>query len=283
MALPGEFGAPEPLDVVSSQGDGSNLTLEFFYASAAREPPADGDVSPALMTEGALDPGLDTITDRIAKLTGLHRVMLYIFQDNGDGEVVEETRQGGVYGSYLGLRYPASDIPAIARQLYLKNPWRLIPDAEQEPVPVLSAGLAAPDLTYSDLRSVSPVHRIYLRNMEVRASLSFPIIIAGSLFALVACHHQTPRQPSLRLLERASQAVNIYALAVSGLRFQNSTELLNGFVNRFETMREFVCDGGGIVSGRTLSFRRRRDRKRCYDPVRQVAGQSAGGPRVAGR
>jgi light-regulated signal transduction histidine kinase (bacteriophytochrome) len=99
--------------------------------------------------------------------------------------------------SYLGLRYPASDIPRQARRLYLRNTIRLIPDARYVPAPLV--GLAdrsddAPlDLSDSVLRSVSPIHLEYLANMGVVASMSLSLVVEGRLWGLIACHHRAPR------------------------------------------------------------------------------------------
>ena len=96
---------------------------------------------------------------------------------------------------YLGLHYPASDIPSQARQLYVANPIRLIPDARYRPsplVPALAPSTAPLDLSHAVLRSVSPVHLEYLANMGVRASMSISLLQGSWLWGLIACHHQTP-------------------------------------------------------------------------------------------
>ena len=115
--------------------------------------------------------------------------------------VVAESVAAG-HGTFLGLRYPASDIPPRARELYLRNRVRLIPDVHAAPAPLVSA--AGPpdtvDLSDATLRAVSPVHLEYLRNMGVRASASLALVVDGSLWGLVACHSYTaPRRPSQRI------------------------------------------------------------------------------------
>jgi len=85
------------------------------------------------------------IVDLLNGITGFNRVMVYAFREDGDGEVLAEARNTDVYGSYLGLRFPGSDIPQIARSLYKKNPWRLIPDSQAAAVPLLSRDAAPPD------------------------------------------------------------------------------------------------------------------------------------------
>ncbi|TAV90802.1 HWE histidine kinase domain-containing protein [Rhizobium leguminosarum] len=131
-------------------------------------------------------------------LTGFDRVMVYRFDESGSGEVVAEAARAGI-GSFLGLHYPASDIPVQARALYLRNLFRIIADIDAVPVPILPPldehGQPL-DLSMSVLRSVSPIHIEYLKNMGVGASLSISIVVDGRLWGLFACHHYGPRLPS---------------------------------------------------------------------------------------
>jgi light-regulated signal transduction histidine kinase (bacteriophytochrome) len=126
-------------------------------------------------------------------LTGYDRVMLYRFDDDGHGEVLSEHRRHGLE-SFLGNRYPASDIPQIARRLYMRNRVRVLADIEYTPVPLLPPA-SGPDLDMSlcVLRSVSPIHVQYLRNMGVRATLVVSVMVGGRLWGLISCHHYEPR------------------------------------------------------------------------------------------
>lgn len=135
------------------------------------------------------------VVEQVRQLTGFDRVMLYRFRRDGAGEVVAEDADPAME-PYLGLRYPASDIPPQARELYLRNRIRLIADVAAAPVPVvpaLQADGTPLDMGQHALRSVSPVHLEYLRNMGVGASLSVSIIAGGRLWGLVACHHRVAR------------------------------------------------------------------------------------------
>ncbi|SEI37232.1 PAS fold-containing protein [Allopseudospirillum japonicum] len=127
----------------------------------------------------------------IAQTTGFDRVMYYQFLHDGDGEVIAEHTYSNYQGTYLGLRFPASDIPLIARQLYLLHPWRSIYNATQAPCPIEGHSLL--DLSYSDLRSVSPVHATYMQNMGDVASFSLPIKLQDSLDAMISCHHTSAK------------------------------------------------------------------------------------------
>lgn len=146
-----------------------------------------------------MDRIFSTASRFVRMVTGFDRVMLYRFDIDGAGEVVGEARKQEMQ-PFLHLRYPASDIPRQARALYIENPIRLIADASDNGVPVLSGvgQVGAPlDLSGSRLRSVSPIHLEYLRNMGVAASMSISIIVHGQLWGLIACHHGEPHVPNM--------------------------------------------------------------------------------------
>src|SRR5436190_6093725 len=143
------------------------------------------------------------ITEEMRRTTGFERVMFYRFHEDGSGSVDAEARDA-VHEPYLGLRYPASDIPVQARRLYLQNWLRLIFDADQQPsriVPALRPDTGAPlDLSFSILRSVSPIHIEYMKNMGVRASMSISLIVRDQLWGLISClNHTGPRRVSHRM------------------------------------------------------------------------------------
>jgi chemotaxis family two-component system sensor kinase Cph1 len=127
-------------------------------------------------------------------LLGFDRTMIYKFGDDGHGEVIAEKADDNKQ-KYLGLRFPASDIPAQARRLYLINTIRGIWDVNEDPVPIVptlrESDQKPLDLSFSFLRSVSPVHIQYLKNMGLRASFSISIIVQKQLWGLVLCHHSS--------------------------------------------------------------------------------------------
>lgn len=131
----------------------------------------------------------------LRSLLGYDRVMIYQFAEDGSGQVVSEAKREDLE-SFLGQHFPASDIPKQARELYLRNTIRVISDASGARSllePVLDASGEPLDLSFAHLRSVSPVHLEYLRNMGVGASMSVSIVIRGVLWGLVACHHYSAR------------------------------------------------------------------------------------------
>lgn len=136
-------------------------------------------------------------TARIFKdLTGYDRVMVYRFDEDGHGEVFAELHERGL-DAYLGNRYPSTDIPQIARRLYERNRVRVLVNVEDAPVPLEPrlSPITGQDLDMSlcFLRSMSPIHIQYLKNMGVGATLVVSLMAGGRLWGLVACHHYRPR------------------------------------------------------------------------------------------
>ncbi|MCL7462676.1 hypothetical protein [Pseudomonas sp. NW5] len=138
----------------------------------------------AFADEHALEQARTTLLQHLLSASGFDRVLYYRFLLEGDGEVLGEVRAEGITGSYLGLRFPASDIPQVARTLYVRNPWRSIPDAEAADIALLGVDGVSADLSLTDLRGLSPVHRLYMGNMGVRAAVSFPLLAAHTLSGL---------------------------------------------------------------------------------------------------
>ncbi|XP_057464148.1 phytochrome E-like isoform X2 [Actinidia eriantha] len=204
----------------------SRSTQDPFYAILHRidvgvvidlEPTSSGD--PALLLVGAVQsqklvvraisrlqslPGgdigvlCDTIVEEVGQLTGYDRVMVYKFHDDGHGEVISETRRSDLE-PYLGLHYPATDIPQAARFLFKQNRVRIICDCLANPVRVIqSEELEQPlSLVNSTLRSPHSCHMQYMVNMGSIASLVLAVVIEDNetmkLWGLVACHHTSPR------------------------------------------------------------------------------------------
>lgn len=140
---------------------------------------------------------LFTQTARILRqLTQYDRVLVYRFDKDYNGEVIAEALRSDLE-PFLGLRYPHTDIPAQARELYLKNRVRLISNREIAPSRIRSAGGPETDtpldLTPAASRGCSPVHLEYLGYMGVNNSLSIAIVQEGKLWGLFALHHYSPR------------------------------------------------------------------------------------------
>ncbi|WP_314410271.1 ATP-binding protein [Pseudomonas kuykendallii] len=133
----------------------------------------------------------------VKRMTGFGRVNAYRFDALGNGVVIAEDADPD-YPRYLGLHFPASDIPQQARALYRANRIRVIGDADYRPSPILPplnpvSGQPL-DLSYAALRSVSPVHVQYMKNMGTRASMSISIVVDGALWGLISCHDAAPQR-----------------------------------------------------------------------------------------
>ncbi len=149
--------------------------------------------------------------------TGFDRAMVYRFLPDESGEVVAEDARDGLE-SYLGLHYPASDIPKQARELYRRNWLRAIPDIDYVPAPLrpeTNRRTGQPiDMSHCALRSVSPIHLEYLRNMGVGASLSASIVCQDQLWGLLVLHHYAPRHASADLRVACEAFAQMFSLQV---------------------------------------------------------------------
>ena len=191
-------GELRPFDAILRREPGGVLLVELEIAHGARPfsfpntyQAVRGSVE-ELNRAATLTELYDTTARAVRELTGFDRVMVYRYDEDYNGEVVAEAKQEDL-NSFLGLHYPATDIPAQARALYEKNWIRLISDVDYTPAPLVPdidpASGTPLDLTYATLRSVSPIHVEYLQNMGVRASMSISLLRNGRLWGLIACHH----------------------------------------------------------------------------------------------
>lgn len=153
----------------------------------------------------------------IKKVTGFGRVLVYRFDENGHGHVLAEALEPA-YHSYYHQRFPASDVPKQARELYIANRVRLISDANYVPSPLVPQNnplTGKPtDLSYSALRSVSPIHVQYLKNMGTLASMSMSIVIKGQLWGLISCHNAEPKSVPFEFRTACEQLAQILALRI---------------------------------------------------------------------
>ena len=155
-----------------------------------------GEATVALSRSATEEEVYDASVQHIQAITGFDRVLAYTLHSDGAGEVVSELRRRTM-PAFLGLHFPKSDLPEQARRLYARQASRLIVDVDYEPVPLRPCTIESTgqplDMSHCRLRSVSPVHLQYLKNMGVRASMSFSIVDGDRLVGLIACHHETPR------------------------------------------------------------------------------------------
>ncbi len=157
------------------------------------------------------------VVESVRTATGFDRVMIYQFLTDGSGEVIAESAHSDT-STFLGLRYPASDIPRQARALYKKNLIRTISDVNGETHPIMGREgetVTSIDLSSSRLRAVSEIHIQYLKNMGVGASMSISLIVEGKLWGLVACHHNSQKVLPGRLVAQLELFAEIFSLELS--------------------------------------------------------------------
>ena len=181
----------------------------------------------------------DALTEQIADLTGFDRVLLYNFDNEGHGTVLSEVNNGRL-PSYLDLRFPGSDIPRQARELYVLNTTRIIPDADYKPSPLQGSTtrpVAQLDLSLSVLRSVSPIHLQYMKNMGTAASMSVSIVLDGKLWGLVSCHHSSPKTVPYLIRSACDMLTKMAATQLT--KFQATTRL-NEMVHFHSAQRDLL-------------------------------------------
>ncbi len=180
------------------RGDGLGI-LELEPIDPPRVGPSTllllGTAARALQAARDQNAACQVVATAVREIITFDRVKIYRFATDWSGEVLAEARDDAM-ASYLGLHFPASDIPSQARALYESNPVRLIADVGYRPAPLVPDRNPVDggpiDLRFATLRSVSPIHVEYLRNMGVGASMSGSILRNGALWGLIACHHRTP-------------------------------------------------------------------------------------------
>ncbi|MFP5391369.1 MAG: ATP-binding protein [Gammaproteobacteria bacterium] len=272
-------------DVLAHRYD-ALLVLEFEQVS--REDQADfrqlhrriGDFLLNLNKTASLEAMCQLAADDMRVISGYGRVMVYKFDPDGHGHVLAESREPA-YHSYLGQRFPASDVPRQARELYTLNPIRLIHNANYTParlVPAVNPVTGAPnDLSFAALRSVSPIHLQYMRNMGTLASMSVSLIVKGKLWGLVSCHHDTPLPVPYENRSACEQLGQILAMCIESredaeeLQFRldvrrimvsmlagltQSPDFFDNMRSVFPSLLQFARAGGAalLFNDRLLSF-----------------------------
>ncbi|HIO27375.1 MAG TPA: GAF domain-containing protein, partial [Flavobacteriaceae bacterium] len=211
----------------------------------------------------------------IKELYGYDRVMMYRFDEEWNGEVVAEVREDHLE-SWLGLHYPATDIPKPAREIFLKQGVRMISDVNYTPSPLEPQLDQKINLSKSELRAVSPIHIEYLKNMNVGASLTAAVILNGKLWGLIACHHYSAKfinfhqrqsckflaqvfsnklalKESKNFIEHINSSEKIRKqLLIQMNSVNDSTQALIGFNPKFTDLIE--CSGGAIYNDGNLKL-----------------------------
>ena len=254
--------------LVTAHGHAGLVLVEFEMAPdhtadyEAASPLDTQEAITAIRAAASLPDAAAACADRIRSMTGFERVLVYRFDPDWNGEAIAESLVDG-YPPLIGLRFPASDIPAQARALYTRAPARFVVDRDATPVAVLalpSAGNQAVDLTYAASRALSPIHLEYQRNLGVNGSMSISILVGGQLWGLVIGHHRQPHYvtPDTRAL--AGIVTEAFALRLHELASlkawseqQAALEVQNELLRRLAGDEDFVAALTGAEGCATLN------------------------------
>ncbi|MGJ7462308.1 GAF domain-containing protein [Halomonas sp. MA07-2] len=241
----------EEVALAAVRGDDGHIMIELLPATGSH-PDQEGQSSArggdwsTFRNDTDVALARETLVSALRQYSGFDRVLYYTFLHGGNGEVIAEATSQQAQGSYLGLRFPASDIPQVARALYAKNPWRTIPDAQADSVELVGLTSSPPDLSLVDLRSVSPVHQHYMGNMGVQGAVSFPLLVANKLAGLISLHAYTPRRLSPLALRRLSDEVKRFEFARRDYEARQRMELIDTIERRFDAMRRHLAEQGSL-------------------------------------
>jgi chemotaxis family two-component system sensor kinase Cph1 len=245
-----ELGGADPLIVIGHR-QGSHLILEFertgtsprhWWNHATRTLFVEH-----LTAVHTAEHCREFLVRWVFERSGYDRVMMYRFLAGWHGEVVHERCRPGV-GGFLGVRFPASDIPPNARQMFTVNRQRAIVDVDTDASPVLQwrQDTQPLDLTYSTLRAAHPAHIQYLKNMGVQASLTLSLVVNGKLWGLIACHHLSSRALSIEdrlAFDEMARLVSLHLTNLLGLIEQRLQAHMRQELSRLQgTMTAAGCD-----------------------------------------
>jgi light-regulated signal transduction histidine kinase (bacteriophytochrome) len=195
-----------------------------------------------------------SLTDEVARLGGFDRVMIYRFDEDWNGTVVAERVAAGV-DSYLGHHFPSADIPAQARAMFLSSWLRTVPDVGYTPIPIqptLDPSNGQPlDLGQTLLRSVSPIHVEYLKNMGVGGSLTISLLREGRLWGLIACHHRGPRYLSHRERSACELIGRLASALLGACEARADVERRRRLEEVHQRLRTSLIQAGDVVAGLT--------------------------------
>lgn len=194
----------------------------------------------------------DLIVSELKIMFDIDGVMMYKFDEDWNGTVISEQKSNGLE-NYIGVTFPASDVPKQARALYLKNPLRLIPDRTYTPArlyPVINPLTNAfTDLSLCHLRGVADVHREYMKNMKMIGSLSIRVIHNGSLWGLISCNHTSPYHLTFDESANFGLLSNVISNKISSVI--NASEYQ--FIARLQANRNAIIDTiyntGSVLKG----------------------------------
>ena len=236
---------------------GANYLLEFEPTTTDTEIDIQKTIGRSvteMLTGKQLKSLLNNAAEQIKNLIGYDRIMIYKFLEDGHGEVVAEVKEDHLE-PFMGLHYPASDIPKQARELYKLNLTRIITDVNTEAAPILTLttdGQAEPlDLTHSALRAVSPIHIQYLKNMGVASSFSISLMYRDELWGLIACHNYTPRFINFKAREASKLIGQIISSALEFKQDEEDSIRNEEYKAAYDVLSRILRKGGNVAAGIT--------------------------------
>ncbi|CAM3890363.1 ATP-binding protein [Mucilaginibacter galii] len=232
---------------------GKHALLEFEPNTSANDVDLQKTIGRSvseMLSGKQLNELLDNAALQIKSLIGYDRIMIYKFLDGGHGEVIAEVKEDHLE-PFLGLHYPASDIPKQARELYKVNLTRIITDVNTDASPILTLGTngeAEPlDLTHSELRAVSPIHIQYLKNMGVASSFSISLLYKDELWGLIACHNYTPRFINFKAREASKLIGQIISSALEYKQDEENVVKSLNYNVAYDSLSLILRNGGNVA------------------------------------
>jgi light-regulated signal transduction histidine kinase (bacteriophytochrome) len=225
-------GAPRDFEGTLHRVGGSTLLVEIEPTGAEHASAETVDIPGPQLREllgvavqrfsnaSAIGTLADSVVRCFRDMLGYDRVMVYKFDPDGHGKIIAEARDPRLE-SLLGHHYPATDIPQRARELYLRNRLRVLVDVHYEPSPLVPRQLPGAgeelDMSMCQLRSMSPLHLQYLKNMGVTATLVVSLVREGKLWGLIACHHYAPRNLRFAVRSAADLLAEVAATRIAAI------------------------------------------------------------------
>lgn len=220
LATVGPAGPRSALAIIAHKVQG----VAILEASPAQPAPAAGvlaairSITQSIGGAANLADACDQGVGAVRRINGYDRVMIYQFVEGASGAVVAEAREPHL-PAFLHQRYPASDIPKPARDLYLRSTVRIIPDVNYRPAPLMPELLPPArqplDMSLCILRAMAPSHLQYLKNMGVTASMSLSLIVEGELWGLITCHDSRPHPLAYEALEACQHVADLVSQRIS--------------------------------------------------------------------
>ena len=187
----------------------------------------------------------DISVKEIQAMTGYDRVLIYRFEEEGHGQVIAEASDPSME-VFNGLFFPASDIPEQARELYRTNWLRIIPNADYQPVPLvpkLRPDTQTPlDLSFATLRSVSPIHCQYMKNMGVLSSMSISLLKGDKLWGLISCGNRQPLHVPHELRMACQTIGQVLSLQISAMETLELTRQREEKVEALARLNQAMVD-----------------------------------------